>query len=749
MPVHHAGPKRVILLSDGTGNSSAKLMKTNVWRLYEAVDLTTGDQVAYYDNGVGTSSFAPLAILGGAIGWGLKRNVLSLYRFACQNYVCRDGGDTADAIYAFGFSRGAFTIRVLVNLIASQGLVTGVKGRELERRAKWAYRAYRQEFNPTGGLVTGLRRLRDWLLRTLERKPAYDCAANTRPRIAFVGLWDTVDAYGLPIDEMTRGWDQWVWPLSLGTHECPPIVEKACHAVALDDERHTFHPLLFDESKEPARTSIRDERITQVWFSGVHSNVGGGYPDDSLAHVSLRWMAEQASAAQRYLPLRLHPHMCHEWTARSDPNGPLFDSRRGLGAYYRYNPRRISRLVNDEFLGVRVPLPKIHATVFQRIAAGRDDYAPIVLPERYAVVTAAGDVVADAANAFEHPTRSAARCADQEHVWNDVWRRRVAYFATVTLTFLLVVPPFLLDANGGGLLTWQSRVLSGAIQTLGSLVPSAASPWVDYYYEYPFQLLVGSLLVAGLLGASTSLNRSIGDRMRGVWDVVLRDSGQPATPSALPGDWIYRLRTHPAYQRFFAITTQHLFPFVFGFGALLAAILVIVGSMNRFGFAAASATGFVCPEIAPVAWDGSPRTLELPSNELCLSTGLVLRQGRTYRVEVTSLSADWMDDTIPVTSPAGFASGRQPLVFVPSLPFRRVLTVPWFVPIARVGANSAEYHALGEGFAEFTPRHEGQLFLFVNDAIGPGPWFRSLYGNNHGVARVEVSRIAQGGTSTP
>ena len=164
------------------------------------------------------------------------------------------------------------------------------------------------------------------------------------------------------------------------------------------------------------------------------------------------------------------------------------------------------------------------------MAAGRDDYAPIVLPERYAVVTAAGDVVTDAANAFEHPTRSAARCADQEHVWNDVWRRRVAYFATVTLTFLLVVPPFLLDANGGGLLTWQSRVLSGAIQTLGSLAPSAASPWVDYYYEYPFQLLVGSLLVAGLLGASTSLNRSIGDRILGLLDVFLRDSGRGLSP---------------------------------------------------------------------------------------------------------------------------------------------------------------------------------------------------------------------------
>ena len=143
--------KNIVLLSDGTGNSSAKLMKTNVWRMYEAVELTTGDQLALYDNGVGTSSFKPLAMLGGGLGWGLKRNVRALYMFACANY--RPG----DRIFAFGFSRGAFTIRVLMGLIKDQGLITGVKGRELERRAKWAYRAYRRQFNPTGGLVTPLR----------------------------------------------------------------------------------------------------------------------------------------------------------------------------------------------------------------------------------------------------------------------------------------------------------------------------------------------------------------------------------------------------------------------------------------------------------------------------------------------------------------------------------------------------------------------------------------------------------------
>src|SRR5215813_3360242 len=79
--------KNIVLLSDGTGNSSAKLFKTNVWRLYQALDLSDGTrQVAFYDDGVGTSSFKPFALLGGAFGFGLKRNVLDIYKFACRNY---------------------------------------------------------------------------------------------------------------------------------------------------------------------------------------------------------------------------------------------------------------------------------------------------------------------------------------------------------------------------------------------------------------------------------------------------------------------------------------------------------------------------------------------------------------------------------------------------------------------------------------------------------------------------------------
>ena len=78
--------KRIILLSDGTGNSAGKVWRTNVWRTFESLDLTSSQQIAFYDDGVGTSSFKPFAILGGAFGFGLKRNVLDIYKFACRNY---------------------------------------------------------------------------------------------------------------------------------------------------------------------------------------------------------------------------------------------------------------------------------------------------------------------------------------------------------------------------------------------------------------------------------------------------------------------------------------------------------------------------------------------------------------------------------------------------------------------------------------------------------------------------------------
>jgi uncharacterized protein (DUF2235 family) len=111
-------PKNIIVLSDGTGNSAAKFNKTNVWRTYEALDLSNPEkQIAYYDDGVGTSSLRPIALVTGAIGIGLSRNVRELYAFLCRNY------EAGDRIYGFGFSRGAFTIRILAGFVAKIGLL--------------------------------------------------------------------------------------------------------------------------------------------------------------------------------------------------------------------------------------------------------------------------------------------------------------------------------------------------------------------------------------------------------------------------------------------------------------------------------------------------------------------------------------------------------------------------------------------------------------------------------------------------
>jgi Uncharacterized alpha/beta hydrolase domain (DUF2235) len=200
--------QNIILLSDGTGNSAAKVWRTNVWRLFQSLELKGSNQIAIYDDGVGTSSFLPLAILGGAFGWGLKRNVRELYKFLCRNY--QDG----DRIYGFGFSRGAFTIRVLIGLILNQGLVKFSTEAELDKKAKAAYRAYRHARYPALNLQYPYR-----LIRTSLDRRFYKPCERKVDQIEFLGLWDAVPAYGLPIGEMTKGVNNWIWPLELPSTE--------------------------------------------------------------------------------------------------------------------------------------------------------------------------------------------------------------------------------------------------------------------------------------------------------------------------------------------------------------------------------------------------------------------------------------------------------------------------------------------------------------------------------------------------
>ena len=312
----------IILLSDGTGNSAAKLHKTNVWRVYRALDLSTADQLAEYDDGVGTSSLRPLTLIGGGFGVGLARNVRHLYAFLSRNY--RGSGEK---VFAFGFSRGAYTIRMVIGLVRNQGLVDPeLPEQPFQREVLRRWDAFRRE------------RFRI----ILRRKPSPQTALREVekqglvPEFEFVGLWDTVGAYGLPIDEIQHAIDLYIYPFSFSDRHLSSIVKCAYHALSLDDERRTFHPILWDESDPGER-----KRIQQVWFPGVHSNVGGGYPKDGLAYVSLEWMVTKA----KKLGLRFLDAHLTEIKQQADAHDQLYNSRAGLGGYYRYAPRPVTTLV--------------------------------------------------------------------------------------------------------------------------------------------------------------------------------------------------------------------------------------------------------------------------------------------------------------------------------------------------------------------------------------------------------------------
>ncbi|MBI2357763.1 MAG: DUF2235 domain-containing protein [Deltaproteobacteria bacterium] len=731
-------PKNIVLFSDGTGNSAGKLFKTNVWRLYQAVDLSgprpappnKPEQVAYYDDGVGTSAFKPLALLGGAFGWGLKRNVIDLYTFLCRNY------EEGDRIYGFGFSRGAFTIRVLTGLINNQGLVRAETEAKLRRLATDAFRAYRAErYRTRIGLERPARALRGRVIRAknfIRRLETYRIRDTARkPSIAFLGLWDTVDAYGLPIDELTRAWNA-LFPLSVPDREPSAIVRRACHALALDDERNTFHPVLWNENNLPGRNiqtlRIQDERITQVWFTGMHSNVGGGYPDDALAHVSLDWMMGEAERAG----LVFKPGERDKIKAAADICGRLYDSRRGLGGTYRYLPRKLAVLTNDiddKRNQVVIKRPKMHESVIERIKKGVDGYVPLVLPARYGVVTANGDILdappitPSATRVIEHPTQAQARANLQEKVWNLVWCKRVAYFTSIIVAVALAAFPLYRTARSA--CEGPLCALSPVVTAIGIFLPGSAGPWLNAYESHPgsFGLLV--LLLIALVYAGSRLQVRIFDEMRAIWRPILENLGSPVPIAAAPGGALFRLRSHPLYQSFFKFMRRVVFPFVAG----VTAALVIVGGISQGVFAVMSSAGIICtPTKSGRLEPGILDKGTFSNDALCWASGVEIEEGKRYRLTITIDDKDpWMDGTIR-PGIGGFGTELMTPAMFSGLLLRRHIGEPWFKPIARIGNQGSDEYPLGPVgssvrdrtakrlVAEIAARRSGELFLFVNDA---------------------------------
>jgi uncharacterized protein (DUF2235 family) len=267
--------KRLIVFCDGTWNRADQPAPTNVCKLREAVDESEAAAVrqhVHYEPGVGTRRWE--RVRGGAFGVGLSRNVRDCYAFLVDRY------EPGDELFVFGFSRGAFTARSLAGLVRNSGILR----REHRDMVKDAYRLYRS--------------------RKPEDAPSEQAAEAFRRRyshpdaeIAFVGVWDTVGALGIPIDGfrpplLSRRWTFHDTTLSR-------FVLNAYHAISIDERRRPFVPTLW--VKKVAGDGTVEEppehqTVCQVWFAGVHSDVGGGYPDPSLSEVPLLWIAGRARA---------------------------------------------------------------------------------------------------------------------------------------------------------------------------------------------------------------------------------------------------------------------------------------------------------------------------------------------------------------------------------------------------------------------------------------------------------------------
>lgn len=799
-------PKHLVLFSDGTGNSAGKLFKTNVWRLYQAVDLRDPAnpqqprQFAFYDDGVGTSTFKPLALVGGGFGVGLARNVVDLYIFLCRMYA------PGDKIYVFGFSRGAFTVRVLIGLVMAQGLLrySGSES-ELERLAWDAYRTFRRDRFRSHWGIEQLRNLRDFILDSKNRlrgNPLYstveklglpDSAAPIK--IEFLGLWDTVDAYGLPVDQLTRAIDKFIWPLTMRDYNLSSRVRRARHALALDDERNAFHPRLWNEAPDPDNTDDREhgvknanrrsrhidaERISQVWFSGMHANVGGGYADDSLSYVPLQWIMCEA---KKY-GLRFERSIWRDLLALSDENGKLYDSRKGIASYYCYNPRRIDRLNRTD--KVRVPRTKVHESVLRRIKVDPDGYAPISLPPNFSVVRIDGSIVnveqylSQMHAAQGNSTRRTAPKrwmkgfrAAREDVYNTVWRRRVAYFLTLLVSLALTAMPLFAPARPSCQETLC--VLSKPITLLDYVLPSFASTWTASFATNPNLFLPMVVLLFIFMSWGKHLSTTIRDKMRRVWYGItplrprsVTSMPQPSKPT-LRDRFILRMRTHVAYKSFMHFFGYRLLPFVFVLAILLGVVMVV--SQPLFAWSAAS--GALCE--APEGTASKQATFWFDTRKPCAYSGMQILKDHTY--QITMQVPDqwrWSDSTIPA-NPGGFERTLKfptSWVMAISAPARRHIGQPWFQTMVRVGTHGNDSYALpiepekslptdhckdsgptitdwpagwrcppdsvpvegGRVFnSTFKARADGPLFFYVNDVAGD-----LFYRNNKGCAHVTI-----------
>lgn len=455
--------KNIVIFSDGTGQEGGRGNNTNVYNLFNMIEDRTDRQISFYDPGLGTGK-GPIGLISGI---GISKNIKQCYRFLTEHFK------SGDQIYLFGFSRGATTVRTLSGFIYLFGILPRSRPELIDE----AWRIYK-------------------IKNRHKRSESADAFVRRNSTmwtsIRFLGVWDTVAALGLPIKRLDVIIDN-IPAFSHSFHDLrlSKSVEYARHALAIDDERKTFHPKLWDErgtkdsidaeknvrpfivedirdiylvadklkarkeftskkikankhlneEEHPVSSQIklsekttkklrkfnsngkREEsthtieclkqavindfnaavrcekmifdpekindierlalskttkeriraldpssnayledvllvntllieetynlmpahkpKIKQVWFAGMHTDVGGGYREYRLAHIPLVWMTLEA------MDLGLHIYKKHKVSLCPDCNGKMHDSRAGIGRFYQQLERYWDRERNQ------------------------------------------------------------------------------------------------------------------------------------------------------------------------------------------------------------------------------------------------------------------------------------------------------------------------------------------------------------------------------------------------------------------
>ncbi len=373
--------KNIVICCDGTGNEY-KPPFSNVLKLYTVLPKAgdkrdRDDQIIYYDPGVGTSSW-PWALtwlakkisiaLGLAFGVGIIRNVREAYVFLMKTY------EPGDKIYIFGFSRGAYTARALAAMLYKVGLL--YPGRE--HMLPYAIKVFKKERDPRA--YVGFK-------ATFSRK----CPVH------FLGLWDTVKSVG------------WIYdPLTLQFTMRNPKVSVVRHAISIDERRAYFRQNLWGKP-------YKKQDVLQVWFAGVHSDVGGGYPEreSGLSKIALKWMIQEAIAkgllvdpeevdlvlrqedAEKVLEKIRAEKKAKIFQCPPDYRGPIHKSLKGLWWIAEIIPKRYKDFSDNFKTKWMIPLGKrrfinngiyVHASVVQRMEDPTMDYKPANIPKEYVVV---------------------------------------------------------------------------------------------------------------------------------------------------------------------------------------------------------------------------------------------------------------------------------------------------------------------------------------------------------------------------